>query len=235
MADGSTMRSNPAPEAEAPGKASAFGAVMLWTVSLVGVAWLASIDFDWKHNHDLAIERGNIAKYAGDYPLSRMHYEQAVRYNPYSADAHLALAVLYDRRLADNEKALRHFLYARKYNPEHPYKTVVDDSIDALDLIRTGIMEDPMDALADMETAVGIGSPDRFRRRLAPALEGDADAFYRAWIARGPARLSYRRLVREGGGGWRAILDLHYDDGVAMSMHFLAAPAAPWRMTLSFP
>ncbi|MDR1611937.1 MAG: hypothetical protein LBT97_04040 [Planctomycetota bacterium] len=222
-------------EADASRKASAFGAVMLWTISLTGVAWLATVDFDWKSNHDIAIERGDNAQYTGDYGLARMYYQQAVRFNPYSADAHRMLATLYDRRFADNENALRHFLYARKYDPERRRRSAMDDSTDALDLIRAGVIEDPMDALSDMETAVGIGSLERFRARIGPAIEQDAETFYQAWIARGPGRLSSRRMIREADGGWRAVLDLYFDDGAAMSMHFRAAPTLPWRMTLSFP
>ncbi|MDR0361944.1 MAG: hypothetical protein LBJ46_04575 [Planctomycetota bacterium] len=217
------------------GKAATYGAVMVWTLCAAGFVWLAAIDLDWKRNHDLALEQGDIAKYARHYDLSRRHYEEAVRINPYSADAHLLLALLYDRRLADNEQALKHYLYARKYAPDHEYTGMIDSSIEVLERIRSGVIEDPVDALADMEDAALDGYPEIFRLRLDPALAADADSYYRGWAARGRGTLAYRRMVREGDGGWRAVLDLAYADGSVMSAHFRAVPGRPWRMMLAFP
>lgn len=207
----------------------------LFALCAACAAVLMTRDVNWRHNHDRAIELGDAAGRAGDYSLAERHYRRAVEFNPYSPLAHLNLGALLDRRLADNENAMKHYRYSQKFGGVEQYDAFIKNGIAILDMIGAGVLEDPAYALEDIFLAVEAGSLDSFKARLAPALAGDADRYWRSWRERGRGDLRYRRMRRRIGGRYDAALDIAYPDGTSMSMHFSCSPREPWRLSLAFP
>ena len=192
-------------------------------------------DLDWKRNHDAAMALGREAFMNGDITAARDSFGRAAAFNPFSADAHFSLANLCDTRLGDNEGALSHYLAGLECDPDHPRAGEAAKALAALDMIRSGRIEDPLDAVADMTLAVRDDLFAAFGERLDPKLTAFAGAYWSAWRERDSGALIQRRISQNDAGGFDAVLGFSFRDGSSMSMHFSCLAGQPWRLGVGFP
>ncbi len=143
-------------------------AVFLLLVGLIFAFWIHSRDREWKRNHDAALQHGQWALDAGNIPVAQAYFEQAVTFNPYSADAHLALAEIYDHALGQNEDALKHYIAGLRCDRTHPKAATAEKAMAALNMIKDGIIEDPLNVALEMLWATNEKSFLAFKSRLGP-------------------------------------------------------------------
>lgn len=210
-------------------------AIALAAIALAMAGWLLLSDLDWKRKHDSAMERARWAVNAGNIESARDWLRYALEFNPYSADAHFRLADILNKYFADNELALRHYLEGLKYGPNHHAVTEATKAVAALDMIMTGIIEDPMDAARDMALAARDGAYSTFAMRLGPTPALHVRAYWDGWRKRGLGKPIHRRLQKNDQFDFDAVLGFAFDDGSSMSMHFFCRAGEPWRLVTGFP
>lgn len=202
----------------------------------VGLAlFIGTRNVGWKRKYDAAMEAALWSYDAGNFPTAQNSLRQALVYNPYSGDAHFLLADILHTHLGDNEDALRHYLSGLRHAPGHPRAKGAANAIAALEMIMTGVIEDPFDAAEDMALATAENAFAAFAERLGPDLAPHADAFWRGWRARGLGNLAYRRVAKNVDGDYDAVLGFLYEDGSSRSMHFFCRAGEPWKLTVAFP
>lgn len=229
---------HPAATENAPGvrqRARAALAVLLALAGLLLLGWMLGRDIGWKRNHDSAMEHGGWAESAGDFEAARSYYNQAIEYNPFSAEAHLALGELYDKYFGDNVGAVRHYSAGLKYNPGHVRAGEAKRALDILNQIMDGVIEDPLDAAADMALAASEKFFPAFAFRLGPLPGRHADDYWRGWRQRRLGDMTWRRVTKAENGVYDAVLRFVYSDGSTMSMHFECVAGQPWKLTVGFP
>ena len=212
----------------------AIALILLFSVCAMGV-WLATRDFRWEQRAEEAKLRGTTARQNGAFKTASIHYQEVLANNPHDWEAHLALASLYDHRLDKPGEALKHYLYALAYSPEPSIAGEARSSVDIIRLRMAGDLENPADALDDMFMSVESGSRDLFRHRLGDSLRPDIDAFWNAWNARGRGSIIYSRIAVLGDNLYDAYIEISYQDGSEMSMHFVCVENDVWRLYASFP
>jgi tetratricopeptide (TPR) repeat protein len=210
-------------------------ALVLIVLSLGAAVWVFNRDIDWKVRGREARILGLAAENDGDFATARRCFEAAVANNPYDWESHLSLADLLYHRLNDNSGALRHYYYALAYAADPDLRERVDEKVAILGMLRTGALENPVDALEEMELSVAEGAGGPFQRRLAPRLRQELSAYRAAWEQRGRGTVVYRNITNLRNGFYDAVLELDYADGTSMSMHFLCPIRDIWRLELSFP
>jgi Tfp pilus assembly protein PilF len=210
-------------------------ALFLLLVGLAFAFWIHTRDREWKRNHDAALQHGEWALDAGNVEIAKAYFEQAAKFNPYSADAHFALAEIYDNALGNNEDALKHYIAGLRCDAEHPRAAAAEKAMAALNMIRDGVIEDPLNVAMEMLNATNEKSFQAFKIRLGPEPAKFAEFYWEGWRRRGYGQLIQRRVVQAADGEFDSILAFHYADGVSMSMHFACRPGEPWLLTVAFP
>lgn len=210
-------------------------ALLLLLAGLVFAFWIHTRDREWKRNHDAAFQHGKWALDAGNFEVAQAYFEQAVKFNPYSADAHFALAEIYDTARGHNEDALKHYIAALRCDATHPKAAAAEKAMAALNMIKDGVIEDPLNVAMEMLNATMEKSFLAFKIRLGPEPAKFAEHYWEGWSRRGFGQLIQRRVVQDADGDFDAILAFHYADGVSMSMHFACKAGEPWQLTVAFP
>ena len=210
-------------------------ALVLTVLALIMIFWIGSRDLEWKHNYETAMESGHWAFNAGNLEKARDNYSLALTFNPYSPDAHFALAEALNKNFGNNEDALKHYKAGLECDPDHPLAEEAMKAVAALEMIMAGIIEDPIDAAKDMATSARERSFAVFADRLGPNHLNHASMYWRAWLLRGPGELIQRRLVKTDDNNFEAVLGFSFADGTSMSMRFFCRAGEPWRLILSFP
>lgn len=210
-------------------------ALGLLALAAVSAYLILTRDIEWGSRSREARRAGITAETNANYPEARRHYETALANNPYDWETHLALAKLLYHQLNDYDNALRHYLYALAYSPDVSFVAQVEQEIAVLRLIRSGQLENPLDALSDMFLAVEEGAEQIFRRRLALRLRADFPDYWRAWNRRGRGTVTYCNITATRDGFYDAVVELDFPDQTTMSMHFVAPLQDTWRLELSFP
>lgn len=210
-------------------------ALALIVLSMGAAGWIFNRDIDWDARRREARILGLEAANDGDFETARHRFEIAVANNPYDWESHLSLADILYHHLNDTPGALRHYYRVLAYNADFELDEEVGEKIAILTMLRTGALENPVDALTDMEISVEEGAKAAFQRRLAPRLRRELEAYWDSWEQRGKGKVVYRNITNLRNGFYDAVLELDYQDGTSMSMHFLCPVRDIWRLELSFP
>jgi hypothetical protein len=192
-------------------------------------------DVDWEKRQHEARAMGRTAETNGNYQRARQYYEAALANHPYDWESHFSLAKILNHHLNDQDDALRHYLYAMAYSPESAVVANARQETVILELVRSGEIENPLDAVEDMFMAVEAGAREAFALRLSPALRKSADIYWRAWKKRGRGTPVFSRVHNERDGFFDAVVELDFPDGTSMSMHLHCPYLDIWRLDVSFP
>lgn len=211
-------------------------AAVLVVLALLSALLVFSRDVEWRERRQEARRMGIMAEENGDYQIARRHFETALACHPYDWESHLSLAELLNYRIGDYENALRHYLYCLAYSPEPSAADPVRKKISILRLIRSGELEDPRDALADMLLAARMEARQTFERRLSEDLLPEAAHYLESWRRRGPGEVFYARVLSGRDGCFDATVGLSFpEDETLMSIHLRCRPRDVWQLSLGFP
>lgn len=236
VANVSTRRSNEPEDSMGIAPAARRGLALLLIATAVFAAYnVLSRDVDWETRGSEARQRGLTAEGNGNYELARRHYESALANHPYDWETHLFLAKVLNYHLNDYDAALRHYYRALAYSPDPSINEETQTAIDILRRIRSGELENPLDALEDMFFCVDAGTKRLFSRRLSIPLREELDAYWAAWNRRGPGKVTYCRVTAGRDGFYDAMVELDFDNDTSMSMRFMCPSKDIWRLELSFP
>lgn len=219
-----------------PGAGLRFWAAVFLAVCAVLGGWaVLTRDIDWPTRNRSARLRGRAAEHAGNFPLARDAYESALVNNPYDWETRLRLADLLNTRLAERDAALRHYLHALAYSQDASIAPETEAKVRILRLLRSGELEEPSSAVADMFAAAELEAEGLFRERLAVVPESAWSAHWDAWRERGRGVVTRSRVEAGRHGLFDALVELEYPDGTAMSMHLRCSLRSIWKVSLSFP
>jgi tetratricopeptide (TPR) repeat protein len=217
------------------------GGLQFWAALVLALvagtaAWLVfSCDIDWPARNRAARRLGLAAEDAGDFPRARAHYEAALADNPYDWNTRLSLANLLNHRLGVRDEALRQYLLALAYSPDHEIIPATEEEIRILRLIRSGELEDPSLAVDDIFAAAGTGAKWLFLRRLDPTLRAGGESYWEGWKRRGRGEIRYSHVASGHNGLYDAVLELAFPDGAVMAVRLRCPLRNTWRLSLSFP
>lgn len=210
-------------------------AVVLSVLALAGALLVFSRDVAWQTRSQEAVERAQTAVVNGKYELARGLYMDAIANNPYDYETHQALAEILNHRLNDHEGALRHYLYSLAYSPEISGSEAVRREITILGLIRSGELENPLDAIEEMFNCVEGNAKKAFIRRVEIRHRGDGDAYWEGWRKRGRGVVTGMRITNNHEGFYDAAMELRFPDDTVMLVHLLCPLRDIWRLDLAFP
>lgn len=204
-------------------------------VALAAAISVFSRDIHWRDRSREARQRGLTAYRNGHHQLSRAYFEAALADNPYDWQSHLDLAKVLFRRLNELDGALEHYLYTLAYSHEPAVVEEAREAIDIIRLIRSGVLENPHNAIEDMFLTAERDARAAFIRRLSPPLREDGDVYWDAWRQRGRGKVSRLIISSDRNGFYDASIELEFPDDTSMSMHLMCPLRDIWRLELSFP
>ncbi|MDR3077729.1 MAG: hypothetical protein LBV15_03075 [Planctomycetota bacterium] len=209
--------------------------LILPLAAAIGAVCLFTRDMSWESRWRESGRLGRAAERDGETVAARDFYEAALRDHPYDWETRLALADLLNYEFHDNAAALTNYLIAMAGIPGGTAPEETARQMRLLRLIRSGVVEDPVDAAEDMFLAVEAGTERAFRRRLSTVLIRDSAAYWEGWRRRGRGRIGSRRLMELPDGSYAAVLEASFPDRSRLSFRFAADARGVWRLELGFP
>ncbi|MCC8190803.1 MAG: hypothetical protein LIP77_09260 [Planctomycetes bacterium] len=210
-------------------------AVTALAAVICAAVFLFSRDVHWQRRQRAFSRQGRLAEDNGNYDIARHYYLMALANNPYDWQTHYTLATMLNHQVSDYQHAVRHYYYALAYASD---PTVLDASrkeVELLQLVLSGELESPLDAMEDLFLAVEAGAPESFTARLSLRLRPDAAVYWQAWNRRGRGRVTHTHISGGRDGFFNARVDVDFPDGTSMSMHLLSPLHDLWRLDVSFP
>lgn len=210
-------------------------ALLLGLLAVAGALTLFTRDVNWRARSHEAKRRAVGAYHNGNYEAARDAFIEALENNPYDWESHHRLAGLLNHRLNDPEGALRHYLYTMAYSPDSDIVEPTKREINILRLIRSGELENPVEAIEDMFQSVESNAPKAFMRRLEEQLRRDGDAYWHGWTQRGRGTVVWTKITSNHEGLYDAAVGITFPDETAMLLHMQCPLRDIWRVDLSFP
>lgn len=210
-------------------------ALMLGLLAVLGALVVLTRDVAWDSRCRQARLLGHTAYGNGNYQAARTHYEEALANNPYDWESHYSLAQIFNHRLNDYEGALRHYLYALAYSPDAVIVESTKREINILRLIRSGELENPLEAVEDMFQSVESNARHAYLRRLELRLRRDIGAYWEGWRTRGRGEVVSTKITSNHEGIYDAAIELQFPDDTSMLLHLQSPLRDIWRLDLSFP
>lgn len=222
-------------QGEGRGRGLRWLALLLGVVAVVAAYLVFSRDVDWRTRNLDEKGLGETAYSNGNYMVARQHLLSAIANDPYDWEAHYQLASIMNRRLNDHEGALKHYLLALAYSPESSIVEPVRREISILRLIRSGELENPLEAIEDMFQCIESNARHTFMRRLELRLRRDGSAYWDGWRLRGRGKITGVTITSNHDGLYDAAIELQFPDQTSMLLHLQCPLRDIWRINLSFP
>lgn len=232
---GTTVRFTSERKRSRRGTARRLAAALLAVLALAGALSLFTRDVNWRARSHEAKRLAGGALHNGNYAAARDRYIEALENNPYDWEAHHRLASILNHNLNDPEGALRHYLYSLAYSPDSEIVEPTRREVNILRLIRSGELENPVEAIEDMFLSVESNARQAFSRRLELRLRRDGDAYWNGWRLRGRGTVVGTKITSNHEGLYDAAVEIMFPDETGMLLHMQSPLRDIWRVDLSFP